>query len=128
MPVWEQEQEEQSAPQAATLSSKFGSPGFRLRRASFVARARSVALISAGVSPGFSSSSKAAPPATRGAAMEVPLLTVEPVSESLEAETMLTPGAKIALQAPQLLPHLSFCSLWSVLLAHPTPIAEAMKV
>lgn len=84
----------------ATLRSMLGSPLPRPESTFFLDLVHICAFICAGVKVGSSSSSSAVAPAASGAAMEVPLFVEEPVSEELEAETMLTPGAMIALQVP----------------------------
>jgi hypothetical protein len=50
------------------------------------------------------SSSAAATPATCGAAMDVPVMTISADVESLEAAVMDTPGANKSTHAPKLLP------------------------
>ena len=67
-----------------------------------VARLVSVAATSLGDRPEFSCSSRAAAPATCGAAIEVPLLTSVAVSLGYEAERIFSPGAKISRQLPKL--------------------------
>jgi len=56
--------------------------------------------------------------------MEVPLLVEVPVSEFEEHDTILEPGAKIALQVPKLLK----LDRELVEVDEPTPMADAMKV
>merc|ERR1719433_177977 len=88
-------------PPPPTFKSKFGSPSRKPLRAFAVALARkTLRTPSPATNVGSSSSSNAAAPATWGAAMEVPLLVEDPVSELLDADTMEEPGAKIALHVP----------------------------
>ena len=110
-------------PGIPTLSNKLGSPTRRSPRAFFVALSRRVLRTPVGVKEGSSSSNNAVAPAAKGAAIEVPLMVKLSVSYWWCAETMLWPGAKMAMQVPKLLKEARV----SVEVDAPTPIAEAMK-
>jgi hypothetical protein len=83
-------------------SNRLGEPLPIPVRTLTVARLVSVAATSPGDSQGFSCSTRAAAPATCGAAMEVPLNMAVSVSLVCEAEVIASPGAKISRQLPKL--------------------------
>jgi len=85
-----------------------------------VARASMTASTSAGVRVESSSRMSAAPPATCGQAIEVPLMVAEAVSVPWPADLMLEPGAKMSRQAPMELK----LDLPSLLWVEPTVMAD----
>jgi len=56
---------------------------------------------SAALKAGFRSSTRAAPPATWGQAMEVPLIVLPPVSLLTSTDKMLLPGAQMSVHSPK---------------------------
>lgn len=83
-----------------TYKSKFGDPTPALPTTPCVAWATSCAETAAGDKDGSLSNNRAAAPATCGAAMDVPLSSLEAVSLETPAERMPTPGAKTSRHCP----------------------------
>lgn len=79
------------------MSAALGKPVMASHTASCSKAARTSALVALG----FTSSTRAAPPETWGAAMEVPLLVVWAVSELRLAERMSVPGAQMFVHSPK---------------------------
>jgi hypothetical protein len=83
-------------------SKRLGDPAPGFVTTSAVALASILVSKPAGVRLGSSSRSKAATPATWGAAMDVPLRLKLPAIVFVFAETMLFPGAKMSMHVPKL--------------------------
>ena len=80
--------------------SRSGSPARRLTTTPVSEFALICDQMSAGCAEGFVSRRRAATPATCGAAIEVPDLTVWSESEPIPAEVIPSPGAKMSTQDP----------------------------
>src|SRR5262245_45497287 len=77
----------------------------------------------AGDAVGLSPRNSAAAPATCGVAIEVPLIVFVAVSLVIQAEVMLTPGAKMSRQVPKFENE----ARWSLISVAPTVMAAATR-
>ena len=83
-------------------SSRFGDPAWGSVTTDGVAVASRREAIVAGVAVASALSSRAATPATCGAAIEVPEIVAVAVVEVYQSDVMLEPGAKMSRQVPKL--------------------------
>src|SRR6266508_1394473 len=86
----------------SVYSSLFGEPEPGPPTLPSVALATRPSRTCCGVSLGWAASHRAAPPATCGLAIDVPLMVLVAVSPVAQADVMPDPGAKMSTQGPQL--------------------------